>query len=383
MRVSRALDKLETLLKHRGITSTAAALSVVLLANAVQAVPVGLAPRISTAALAGKALSTSTAIAVTQTLAMTALQKAIIGTTLAAAVGVGIFEAHQNSELRRHVQTIEQQQGDFTAQIQQLKREQQNTKTQLVELRNKPQPAAGTNVAGVSSSKIPTNAIPSDSLETEIERAFAEPGPGRREAALKRVGKTVAPEDLPRAMAFLARRPGMNGVQSPLFTTVANQWGEKDPTTAVEWASKLTDANSQKAALAGILKGWVRTAPEAAASYAATLPSGDLQTEAVMCIVHEWSFWDDDGAAAAWVSQFPPGKLRDQVVDPLFFWSTGRCPAALAEMLDSFGDPELFKKHAEQVARVWLTRDEPAARAWIEKSALSDETKQKLLKRGS
>jgi hypothetical protein len=52
-------------------------------------------------------------------------------------------------------------------------------------------------------------------------------------------------------------------------------------------------------------------------------------------------------------------------------------------MLDSFGDPELFKKHAEQVARVWLTRDEPAARAWIEKSALSDETKQKLLKRGS
>ena len=47
---------------------------------------------------------------------------------------------------------------------------------------------------------------------------------------------------------------------------------------------------SQKAALVGILKGWVRTAPEAAASYAATLPSDDLQTEAVMSIVHEWSF---------------------------------------------------------------------------------------------
>jgi len=49
MRVTRALEKLEEFLKRRGVTTTAASLSVVLTANAVQAAPVGLAVTISTA----------------------------------------------------------------------------------------------------------------------------------------------------------------------------------------------------------------------------------------------------------------------------------------------------------------------------------------------
>src|SRR6266853_1777855 len=41
MRLTRALDKLQELLKRRGVTTSSAALSVVLSANAVQAAPVG------------------------------------------------------------------------------------------------------------------------------------------------------------------------------------------------------------------------------------------------------------------------------------------------------------------------------------------------------
>jgi len=381
MRVTRALEKLESLLKRRGITSTATALSVVLAANAVQAAPVGLAATISTAALAGTALATSTTIAVTKTIAMTTLQKAIIGTALAAAVGTGIFAARQNGELRRHVQTLQQQGADLTQEIQQLKRGQEDTRTQLATLREKPQPVVRSNTVRTSFSRIPTNTIPSDMLETEIERAFAESSPGRREAALKHLGESIAPQDLPRALAFLAQRPGMNGVQSPLFNTLANQWGQKDPNAGVDWASGLTDTNTQKAAMVGIVRGWAKEAPMAAASYAAALPPGDVQNDAVVGVVHEWSF-RDAGTAAKWLIQFPPGELRDKAVEPLFFWGLGECPAALAEMLDTFGEPELFNKHAEQVAQVWLTRDEPAARAWIEKSSLPDETKQRLLKHG-
>jgi RNA polymerase sigma factor (sigma-70 family) len=56
-RVSRALDKLRELLSRRGITTSAAALSIVLSANAVQAAPVGLAVTISTAAALGEQAS--------------------------------------------------------------------------------------------------------------------------------------------------------------------------------------------------------------------------------------------------------------------------------------------------------------------------------------
>src|SRR6266446_6213368 len=68
MRVNRALGKLESLLKRRGVTTSAAAVGMALSVNAIQAVPSGLAATISTAAaaLAGTALAASAASATTK-----------------------------------------------------------------------------------------------------------------------------------------------------------------------------------------------------------------------------------------------------------------------------------------------------------------------------
>ena len=120
MRVSRAREKLELLLKRRGITSTVAALSVVLSAHAVQAVPAGLAASISTAALAGTALSTSTAVAVAKTVAMTTMQKALVAATVVVAAGTGIYEARQATRLRADVETLQQRQAPLAEEIQRL-----------------------------------------------------------------------------------------------------------------------------------------------------------------------------------------------------------------------------------------------------------------------
>jgi RNA polymerase sigma factor (sigma-70 family) len=64
-RVSRALEKLRQVLSRRGIRTGAAALSLVIAANAVQAAPAGLTVTISSVALAG-ATSPSTIIAANQ-----------------------------------------------------------------------------------------------------------------------------------------------------------------------------------------------------------------------------------------------------------------------------------------------------------------------------
>ena len=107
-RVARALDKLRELFSRRGITTSAAALSIALSANAVQAAPVGLAFTISSAvALGGTTIaSTATATAI-KTIAMTTLQKTIIGATLAVAIGTGVYEARQVSRLREQNQTLQ------------------------------------------------------------------------------------------------------------------------------------------------------------------------------------------------------------------------------------------------------------------------------------
>jgi len=137
-RVSRAVERLREFFAKRGVTLGTSGLVIALSANAVQTSPAGLAVTICTAAaLAGTtAATTATATAtVTKAIAMTTLQKTLIGATLAAAVGAGVYEAHQASTLRGQVQTLRQQQAPLADQIQQLQQEREEATRRLASLR--------------------------------------------------------------------------------------------------------------------------------------------------------------------------------------------------------------------------------------------------------
>jgi len=116
-RVARALEKLRGIFTKRGVTLTGAAIAGAVSANAVQAVPLGLAAKISAAALlAGTTLTTTTAVV------MTTLQKTIIGATLAVAAAGAIYEARQAATARAEVQALKQAQAPLAQQIQRLTR---------------------------------------------------------------------------------------------------------------------------------------------------------------------------------------------------------------------------------------------------------------------
>jgi RNA polymerase sigma factor (sigma-70 family) len=131
-RVSRAVERLREFFSKRNITVGVSGLAVLISANAVQCAPVALAATITAAAvLAGTTVTTSTAVATTKVITMTTLQKAIIGAVLTAAVGTGVFEAHQTSQLRDQVQTLQQQQAPLAEQIRQLQRERDEATNRL------------------------------------------------------------------------------------------------------------------------------------------------------------------------------------------------------------------------------------------------------------
>jgi RNA polymerase sigma factor (sigma-70 family) len=131
-RVSRAVERLREFFSKRNVTIGAGGLAVVISANAVQAAPIGLTATISAAAfLAGTAVHTSTIIAATKTIAMTTLQKAVITAALTAAVGTGIFEAHQAAQLLAQNQILQQQQTTLTDQNRQLQSERDNATNRL------------------------------------------------------------------------------------------------------------------------------------------------------------------------------------------------------------------------------------------------------------
>jgi RNA polymerase sigma factor (sigma-70 family) len=134
-RVSRAVERLREFFTKRGVTFGAGGLAVVISANAVQAAPAGLAATISSAAaLAGTTITATTAATITKAIVMTTLQKTLITATIAIAVGAGIYEARQASQLREQVQTLQRQQASYGDEIQRLQRERDDASDRLARL---------------------------------------------------------------------------------------------------------------------------------------------------------------------------------------------------------------------------------------------------------
>jgi RNA polymerase sigma factor (sigma-70 family) len=106
MRVTRALDKLQVLLKNRGVTFSAAALSAALAVGFVSAAPIGLA-----ATVAGTAFANATTGGVTATLlkyiTMTKLKIAVVSTIAVAALATPLWMQHQSlAKLREENQSL-------------------------------------------------------------------------------------------------------------------------------------------------------------------------------------------------------------------------------------------------------------------------------------
>jgi RNA polymerase sigma factor (sigma-70 family) len=117
-RVDRALDKLHSLLKVRGITLSGTALASVLAAHSVSAAPVGLAVTASSFALASAAAGAATTLAILQIMSMTKLKVAVITAVVAAGVAIPWVLQHQTqTKLTEANEALRQQreQGDQLA----------------------------------------------------------------------------------------------------------------------------------------------------------------------------------------------------------------------------------------------------------------------------
>jgi RNA polymerase sigma factor (sigma-70 family) len=135
-RVSRALDQMREFFSKRGRAVGVGALAAVISANAVQSAPVGLkAAILASAAISGAGATLAGSIAITKTLAMTTLQKALFGAALATAVGTGLYEAHRAADLQEQVRTFQRQPAPAAGQDDQLRQQLEDAKRQLAELK--------------------------------------------------------------------------------------------------------------------------------------------------------------------------------------------------------------------------------------------------------
>lgn len=105
-RVSRALEKLHLLLKHRGATLSAAALGIALATEAVTAAPARLAGSVAGAALASAATAGGITATLVKVMAMTKLKFGLVSLAVAAGVALSVWQYRQTERLRGEITSL-------------------------------------------------------------------------------------------------------------------------------------------------------------------------------------------------------------------------------------------------------------------------------------
>ena len=114
MRVNRALEKLEVLLKQRGVTISATALGTALAAEAVTAAPAGLAAAVAGSALAGVSAAGAATLSIFKIMAISKIQLGAIGAIVIGGLTTALVVQHQslarclddNHSLQQQVQDL-------------------------------------------------------------------------------------------------------------------------------------------------------------------------------------------------------------------------------------------------------------------------------------
>jgi RNA polymerase sigma factor (sigma-70 family) len=124
MRVDRALEKLRHNLARKGVTSTAAALALVLSGNAVHSAPASFAAVLAGASLAGAVSGTGSALGILKFMAATKLKIGLAALAVAGAAVTLVFE-HQawvtargeNDDLRRQIAQLQADNDDLSTRL--------------------------------------------------------------------------------------------------------------------------------------------------------------------------------------------------------------------------------------------------------------------------
>jgi len=110
MRVDRALEKLQTLLAKRGVTSTAAGIAGAITVGAVVSAPTGLAASVATGALAVTASTSATAFTAFKLMTMTKLKVGFISAIAVAGLATPTVIQHQaQTKLRAENESLREQ----------------------------------------------------------------------------------------------------------------------------------------------------------------------------------------------------------------------------------------------------------------------------------
>lgn len=120
------------------------------------------------------------------------------------------------------------------------------------------------------------------------------------------------------------------------------------------------------------------TDPVSAAAWATELAEGPLREQALALVAREWGRRDWI-ATSSWMEELPMGPSKDAAIEAFVSSADGNDIRLALEWANQTEDPTSRAKRVEETALRWLSEDNAAARAWLEKAQLPPGLAERLL----
>jgi hypothetical protein len=164
---------------------------------------------------------------------------------------------------------------------------------------------------------------------------------------------------------------------SPLVLQ-ASGLAQSSPEEAARWAAALPPGKEQDQAVLAVINHWTGTDPAAAAAWTTQFAEGPLRERAMSVVARQWG-QRDWNAAAGWLETLAMGSSRDAAIGAFVTSADGYDIKLALEWANQMEAPDSRAMRVEDTARRWLREDNAAARAWLEKAQLPPGIAERLL----
>jgi hypothetical protein len=161
--------------------------------------------------------------------------------------------------------------------------------------------------------------------------------------------------------------------------TVAREYVRSDPAAAAAWLAPYMNDEHAGAAIAEVSEEWAERDVEAALTWVTKLPAGENRSRALSEAVSEWAS-EDPVEAGEYVAELPAGDERDAAIGAYARRVVREDPEAAMEWAASIEQEDLRNETITDAARDWMRQDVVAASAWLEEAQLPDEMAAEILR---
>ncbi|MFT6861666.1 MAG: hypothetical protein ACJAVK_000219 [Akkermansiaceae bacterium] len=153
-----------------------------------------------------------------------------------------------------------------------------------------------------------------------------------------------------------------------------------DPADAASWASSLPSGEMQDAAISRVAREYADDDPVATLDWAATLPEGNGKNRAVRESFSEWA-QNDPQAAATRLDSMAKSPERDSATYGYATRVAWEDPQTGIEWANTITDEGTRNRAVEETGRVFYRKDPEAAKQWLSNSGLSEKQQADITRR--